>query len=157
MVSQPPFKNTTEPVAGQVVCASSRSGPRHLGSRSPTDSYNIPSFWSLWGDWWTLRKPSQAIKKWRKLLVSLPCLFALWITSYICLSISANRGVPSICQYWQSRILICLMGNGKDIVFDLSVFIYKSLLINFQPFASLREFFSSVISVLRALTNLAIS
>ena len=25
-------------------------------------------------------------------------VFALWITSYICLSISANRGVPSICQ-----------------------------------------------------------
>jgi len=44
VVSQPPLKNTTEPVAGQVVCASSRSGPRHLGSRSPTDSSNIPGF-----------------------------------------------------------------------------------------------------------------
>ena len=44
VVSQPPLKNTTEPVAGQVVCASSRSGPRHLESRSPTDSSNIPGF-----------------------------------------------------------------------------------------------------------------
>ncbi len=44
MVSQPPLKNTTKPVAGQVVCASSRSGLRHLGSRSPTDSSNIPGF-----------------------------------------------------------------------------------------------------------------
>ena len=53
-------------------------------------------------------------------------LFALWITSYICLSISANRGVPSIYQSRQSRLLICLMVIWKDIVFDLSVFIYTS-------------------------------
>ena len=33
--------------------------------------------WSLGGDWWTLRKLSQATKKGRKLLVSLPCLFAV--------------------------------------------------------------------------------
>ncbi len=32
--------------------------------------------WSLGGDWWTLRKLSQATKKGRKLLVSLPCPFA---------------------------------------------------------------------------------
>ncbi len=30
--------------------------------------------WSLGGDWWSLREVSQAIKKGRKLLVSLPCL-----------------------------------------------------------------------------------
>jgi hypothetical protein len=42
VVSQPPFKNTTKPVAGQVVCASSESGLGSLGSRSPTDSGNIP-------------------------------------------------------------------------------------------------------------------
>lgn len=63
MVSQPPFKNTTEPSEGKVVCASSESGLGSLGSRSPTDSCNIPPFWSLWGDWWTLRKLSQATKK----------------------------------------------------------------------------------------------
>jgi hypothetical protein len=44
VVSQPPLKNTTKPVAGQVVCASSESGLGSLGSRSPTDSSNIPGF-----------------------------------------------------------------------------------------------------------------
>ena len=55
---------------------------RFKGSRSPTDSYNIPSFWSLWGDWWTLRKLVQATKKGRKLLVSLPsiCFYGLHLT-----------------------------------------------------------------------------
>ena len=34
------------------------------------------TFWTLGGDWWSLREVSQAIKKGRKLLVSLPFLFA---------------------------------------------------------------------------------
>ena len=88
--------------------------------------------WSLGGDWWSLREVSQAIKKGRKLLVSLPCLLLLWITSYICLSILANGRVPSICHSRQSRLLICLMVIWKDIVFDLSVFIYKTFLFKSQ-------------------------
>ena len=48
VVSQPLLKNTTEPVEEQVVCASSRSGPEHLGSRSPTDLCNIPGFGPQW-------------------------------------------------------------------------------------------------------------
>jgi hypothetical protein len=34
------------------------------------------TIWTLEGDWWTLRRLSQATKKGRKLLVSLPFLFA---------------------------------------------------------------------------------
>jgi hypothetical protein len=77
VVSQPPFKNTTEPVAGQVGCASSRSGPRHLGSRSPTDSSNIPEF----GPWWQIIRPvaqlAQGIKK-RENLLDSPSSLLLW-------------------------------------------------------------------------------
>ena len=73
-VSQPLLKNTTDAPRGQVVCASSRSGPEHLGSRSPTDSSNVPGFGPQWQEWWTLRKVSQATKKGRKLLVFPPPL-----------------------------------------------------------------------------------
>jgi hypothetical protein len=48
VVSQPLLKNTTETVAGQVVCASSESGFGSLGSRSPTDLLRIPPFRPLW-------------------------------------------------------------------------------------------------------------
>ena len=74
MVSQPLLKNTTEPVGNQVVCASSRSGPRHLGSRSPTDSSNIPGFGPQWQMIRPVEQVAQSNKKGRKLLVSLPCL-----------------------------------------------------------------------------------
>jgi hypothetical protein len=76
VVSQPPFKNTTEPSEGKVVCASSESGLGSLGSRSPTDLCNIPPLQSLGGSGWTLEEVSQATKKGEKLFVSLPFLFA---------------------------------------------------------------------------------
>jgi hypothetical protein len=82
VVSQPLLKNTTEPVEEQVVCASSRSGPRHLGSRSPTDSSNIPGFGPQWQMIRPVEQVAQSIKKGRKLLVSLPCilLYGLHLT-----------------------------------------------------------------------------
>ena len=58
-------------------------------------------------------------------------VFALWITSYKCLSILANRGLPSICSLRQSLVIICLL-VWLDIVFDLSVFIYKTFLFKGQ-------------------------
>lgn len=86
----------------------------------------IPPF-GLWGEiGGHLGNCPKQQKRGRKLLVSLPFLLLLWITSYICLSISTNRGVPSICQSRQSRLLICLLFIWKGIVFDLSVFIYIS-------------------------------
>jgi hypothetical protein len=73
--SQPLLKNTTETVAGQVVCASSRSGPEHLGSRSPTDLLRLPPFRPLWVIGGHLRNCHKVTKKGRKLLVSLPFYF----------------------------------------------------------------------------------
>ena len=58
-------------------------------------------------------------------------VFALWITSYKCLSILANRGLPSICSLRQSLVIICLL-VWLDIVFDLSVFIYTTFLFKSQ-------------------------
>jgi len=59
----------------------------------------IPPIRSLGRDWWTLGKLSQGNKKRGGNFWFLsPVLLLLWITSYTCLSISANRGDPSICQ-----------------------------------------------------------
>jgi len=63
VVSQPPLKNTTEPVAGQVVCASSESGLGSLGSRSPTDSSNIPGVGPQWQMIRPVKQVAQGIKK----------------------------------------------------------------------------------------------
>jgi hypothetical protein len=58
-----------------VVCASSRSGPEHLGSRSPTDLLRLPPFRPLWVIGGHLRNCHKVTKKGRKLLVSLPFYF----------------------------------------------------------------------------------
>jgi hypothetical protein len=125
VVSQPPFKNTTEPSEGKVVCASSESGLGSLGSRSPTDSCNIPPFWSLWGDWWTLRKLSQATKKGRKLLVSLPCLCFMDYILHMSFHIrkqGSTLNMP-IAAIENTKLFV---GHLVRHCFDLSSFIYKT-------------------------------
>ncbi len=58
----------------------------------------IPPF-GLWGGTGGhLGNRHRQQKRGRKLFGFSPLLLLLWITSYICLSMSANRGVPSICQ-----------------------------------------------------------
>jgi hypothetical protein len=86
VVSQPPLKNTTKPVAGQEVCASSESGSEHLGSRSPTDSSNIPGFGPQWQMIRPVEQVAQGIKKEGE-----PFGFSLLIACMVC---SVNFDLP---------------------------------------------------------------
>jgi hypothetical protein len=78
VVSQPPFKNTTESEKNQVVCASFKIGTRRLGSHSPTDVLRIPPFGLLGSRWWTLVKPSQGNKKGEETFGFSPLDLLLW-------------------------------------------------------------------------------
>ena len=88
MVSQPPLKNTTKPVARQVVCASSESGLGSLGSRSPTDSCNIPGFGPQWQMIRPVEQVAQGIKKEGE-----PFGFSLLIAFMVC---SVNFDLPHL-------------------------------------------------------------
>jgi hypothetical protein len=74
VVSQPLLKSTTETVVGHVVCASFRIGTDWLGSRSPTDSFNIAGFGSGIMSHGHLRNCHKVTKKGRKLFGFSPLL-----------------------------------------------------------------------------------
>ena len=84
------------------------------------------TFWTLRGDWWALRKLSQATKKGRKLLVSLPFLFAfmdyILHMSFHIRKQGSTLNMP-IAAIEHTKLFV---NHGVRHCFDLSVFIYKT-------------------------------
>lgn len=130
VVSQPLLKNTTETVAGQVVCASSESGFGSWGLVPPPIylEYHLSDRcgW-LVVTWETVT----STKKGRKLLVSLPFYFYVWMVYSF---IKVKEDWPAICP---SESILVLLPSGyvnsgfceTIVIFVLQVcFIYKTFL-----------------------------